>query len=96
MGTWFRKGRPTPQPGYAYERIGTGLQLRADRYSIMGCSSIFPSAEANMIRKLATGGYRLYSRKKNASTGKRRNLGTFRTREEAAAHERAVQYFKHH
>ena len=56
-------------------------------------SSIF---EANMIRKLATGGYRLYSRKKNASTGKRRNLGTFKTREEAAAHERAVQYFKHH
>jgi len=49
-----------------------------------------------MIRKLATGGYRLYSRKKNAATGKRRNLGTFKTREEAAAHERAVQYFKHH
>jgi len=54
------------------------------------------SIEANMIRKLATGGYRLYSRKKNPSTGKRRNLGTFKTRDEAAAHERAVQYFKHH
>jgi len=53
------------------------------------------SIEADMIRKLATGGYRLYSRKKNASTGKRRNLGTFKTRDEAAAHERAVQYFKH-
>ena len=49
-----------------------------------------------MIRKLATGGYRLYSRKKNLSTGKRRNLGTFKTRGQAVAHERAVQYFKHH
>ena len=48
-----------------------------------------------MIRKLKAGGYRLYLRKKDASTGKRRNLGTFRSREEAVAHERAVQYFKH-
>jgi hypothetical protein len=49
-----------------------------------------------MIRKLRTGEYRLYSRKKNAKTGKRRNLGTFRTRGAAEARERAVQYFKHH
>ena len=48
-----------------------------------------------MIRKLKAGGYRLYSRKKDES-GKRRNLGTFKTREEAVAHERAVQYFKRH
>ena len=47
-----------------------------------------------MIRKLKTGEYRLYSRKKNAKTGKRRNLGTFRTRQAAQQHERAVQYFK--
>jgi hypothetical protein len=47
-----------------------------------------------MIRKLKSGQYRLYSRKKNAKTGKRRNLGTFRTRGAAEAHERAVQYFK--
>jgi hypothetical protein len=47
-----------------------------------------------MIRKLSSGGYRLYSRKKDARTGKRRNLGTFRTRAEAERHERAVQYFK--
>jgi DNA-binding transcriptional ArsR family regulator len=53
-------------------------------------------AEAEMIRKLKSGEYRLYSRKKNAKTGKRRNLGTFRTRKAAEAHERAVQYFKHH
>jgi hypothetical protein len=47
-----------------------------------------------MIRKLQSGGYRLYSRKKNPKTGKRRNLGTFSTRTAAEKHERAVQYFK--
>ena len=47
-----------------------------------------------MIRKLSSGGYRLYSRKRNPKTGKRRNLGTFRTRRAAEARERAVQYFK--
>ncbi len=49
-----------------------------------------------MIRKLASGEYRLYSRKKNPKTGKRRNLGTFSTRKAAEAHERAIQYFKRH
>ena len=49
-----------------------------------------------MIRKLKTGQYRLYSRKTDAKTGKRKNLGTFRTRAEAQQHERAVQFFKHH
>lgn len=48
-----------------------------------------------MIRKLPSGGYRLYSRKVDPKTGKRRNLGTFRTRAEAEKHERAVQFFKH-
>ncbi len=47
-----------------------------------------------MIRKLASGGYRLYSKKTDPKTGKRRNLGTFRTRQEAERHEKAVQYFK--
>jgi hypothetical protein len=47
-----------------------------------------------MIRKLKSGGYRLYSRKTNPKTGKRRNLGTFTTRAAALKHERAVQYFK--
>ena len=47
-----------------------------------------------MIRKLKSGEYRLYSRKLNPATGKRRNLGTFKTRGAAEAHERAVQYFK--
>jgi len=49
-----------------------------------------------MIRKLASGQYRLYSRKRNPKTGQRRNLGTFGTRKEAEARERAVQYFKRH
>ena len=48
-----------------------------------------------MIRKLKTGEYRLYSRKKNQKTGRRRNLGTFKTRKAAEEHERAIQFFKH-
>ena len=48
------------------------------------------------MRKLKSGEYRLYSRKKDPKTGKRRNLGTFKSRREAEAHERAVQYFKRH
>jgi hypothetical protein len=47
-----------------------------------------------MIRKLPSGKYRLYSRKKDPRTGRRRNLGTFATRAAAQRHERAVQYFK--
>jgi len=47
-----------------------------------------------MIRKLASGEYRLYSRKVNPKTGKRRNLGTFATLQQAKDHERAVQFFK--
>ena len=49
-----------------------------------------------MIRKLPSGEYRIYSRKKNAETGKRRNLGTFKTREAAEKHEREIRYFKYH
>lgn len=47
-----------------------------------------------MIRKLKSGQYRLYSRKRDPRTGRRRNLGTFRSLEAAKRHERAVQYFK--
>jgi hypothetical protein len=49
-----------------------------------------------MIRKLASGQYRLYSRKQDPDMGKRRNLGTFDTKEAAQKHERDVQYFKRH
>jgi hypothetical protein len=47
-----------------------------------------------MIKKLKSGEYRLYSRKQNPQTGKRRNLGTFATLSAAKRHERAVQFFK--
>jgi len=49
-----------------------------------------------MIRKLASGEFRLYSRSKNPKTGKRRNLGTFSTRAAAMQHEREIQFFKRH
>ena len=49
-----------------------------------------------MIRKLPSGEYRLYSRKKDPKTGQRRNLGTFSSREAAEKHEQEVQYFKRH
>jgi hypothetical protein len=50
--------------------------------------------EREMIRKLKSGEYRLYSRKRNPKTGKRRNLGTFKSRAAAEKHEKAVQFFK--
>jgi hypothetical protein len=49
-----------------------------------------------MIRKLKSGEYRLYSKKKDAKSGRRKNLGTFSTRSAAEQHEREVQYFKRH
>jgi len=52
--------------------------------------------EHAMIRKLKSGEYRLYSRKLDPKTGRRRNLGTFSTRAAAEKHEREVQYFKRH
>ena len=48
-----------------------------------------------MIRKLKSGKYRVYSRKKDAKTNKRKNLGTFDSLEGAKQHEREIQYFKH-
>jgi hypothetical protein len=48
----------------------------------------------SMIRKTASGKYRLYSRKQDPKTGKRKNLGTFGSKREAEQHERAIQYFK--
>jgi hypothetical protein len=49
-----------------------------------------------MIRKLRSGQYRIYSRKKDPKTGKRRNLGTFSTKAAAIKHEQEIQYFKRH
>jgi hypothetical protein len=53
-----------------------------------------PEWMVTMIRKLPSGGYRLYSLKINPKTGKRRNLGTFKTRAQAVQHEREVAFFK--
>jgi hypothetical protein len=50
----------------------------------------------NMIRKLSSGEFRLYSRKKDPKTGRRRNLGTFKSRGDAQKHEQAIQFFKRH
>jgi hypothetical protein len=55
-----------------------------------------PAEVSAMIRKLKDGRYRLYSRKLDPKTGKRRNLGTFTSRDAAMKHERAVQFFKRH
>jgi ribosomal protein L19E len=58
--------------------------------------AVHGTEEITMIRKLQSGEYRLYSIKKDAKTGRRRNLGTFKTLEAAKQHEREVQYFKRH
>jgi hypothetical protein len=68
--------------------IGT---QRCEAGSFSSCDQEDP-----MIRKLSSGEYRLYSRKINPKTGKRRNLGTFKSRAAAEKHERDVQYFKRH
>jgi hypothetical protein len=60
------------------------------------CWRFCQASQFPMIRKLRSGEYRLYSRKLNPKTGKRRNLGTFKSRAAAEKHERAVQYFKRH
>jgi hypothetical protein len=49
-----------------------------------------------MIRKLKSGEFRIYSRHQDPKTGRRKNLGTFATREKAEEHEKAIQYFKRH
>jgi hypothetical protein len=74
------------------------MPLRAERVIDGGASGAVAwnnqAVEDPMIRKLADGRYRLYSRKKDPRTGKRRNLGTFKSRAAAEKHERAVQFFK--
>jgi hypothetical protein len=56
--------------------------------------SAFQERSIHMIRKLKSGEYRLYSEKKDPKTGKRKNLGTFKTREAAKKHEQQVEFFK--
>src|SRR5262245_31267851 len=75
------------RPGAHCSQVSEGLATISIR-------RVWPSRRTTMIRKMKSGEYRLYSQKPNPQTGKRRNLGTFATREEAQRHERAVQYFK--
>jgi len=77
-------------------RAAAGLaasQIAAYR-SVGESALVEPHRRCSMIRKLKSGEYRLYSRKLDPKSGKRRNLGTFSTRAAAEKHERAVQYFK--
>jgi len=77
--------------------MGCGSSCARDKISgsfAIGAGRMGSSTD--MIRKLASGEYRLYSKKKDPKTGKRRNLGTFKSRRAADQHERAVQFFKRH
>jgi hypothetical protein len=79
------------------ESGATGGRIRTRLIETISGSKIAAvRIQVGMIRKLKSGEFRLYSQKKNESTGKRRNLGTFDTLEKAKQHERAVQYFKRH
>jgi hypothetical protein len=83
-----------------YPQVRGAIQAVGGRAShcpgVDGKSTPLFSWSVLMIRQLKSGEYRLYSRKKDAKTGRRRNLGTFKTRKAAEAQERAVQYFKRH
>ena len=70
----------------------------AESLAALGKCNFFERTRTDdyMIRKLSTGEYRLYSRKIDPKTQRRRNLGTFKTRAAAEKHEREVQYFKRH
>ena len=84
-----------PEVGhFTIERRGS-QRCAARRSFRVGIHSVDAILGVVMIRKLKSGEYRLYSRKKDPRTGRRRNLGTFKTRAEARKHERAVQFFKH-
>jgi len=74
------------------EEYNRTLFLRGSIFSVLHPGQQKPTT---MIRKLKSGEFRIYSRKKDPKTNKRRNLGTFHTIEEAKKHERAIQYFKH-
>jgi len=75
--------------------MSSGHTEQAPRQHNLHIAAIFEETTP-VIRKLPFGKYRLYSRKKDPRTGRRRNLGTFSSRAAAEKHERAVQYFKRH
>jgi hypothetical protein len=80
-----------------WQRFDTDRERRLARREADGMKFRTQLGTENaMIRKLKSGTYRLYSRKVDPRTGRRRNLGTFKSRAAAEKHERAVQYFKRH
>jgi hypothetical protein len=81
-------------PAIAGRRADRLTGFREDPASLLGGGA--RRREVAMIRQLSSGKYRLYSRKLDPKTGKRRNLGTFGSRQAAEQHEREVQYFKRH
>jgi hypothetical protein len=83
----IRNGMAGTSPAMTTPELNPGVWLSVT-------ASLKHKEPAPMIRKLASGKYRLYSRKKNPKTGRRRNLGTFASRASAQKHERAVQFFK--
>jgi hypothetical protein len=82
--------------GFVQDSNGSATIKVPIRPGTLRSSDRFIAWSSSMIRKLKSGDYRLYSRKKNPKTGKRRNLGTFSSRAAAEKHERAVQFFKRH
>lgn len=85
-----------PEMGEERSTLRTMVRNQAENFDVSDLQRSRGSGVANiMIRKLKSGEYRLYSRKKGED-GKRRNLGTFKSREAAEKHEREVQYFKSH
>jgi hypothetical protein len=88
----FGSGR-SPRSGFSVCSSGIFLPFQSNSSPIERISLV-EVQEVSVIRKLKSGEYRLYSRKKDAKTGKRKNLGTFSTMEKAKQHEKAVQYFK--
>ena len=76
--------------------IGAGSALLGGRLRVFHSPPIIAPSRLTliMIRRLKSGEYRLYSRKKDPKTGRRRNLGTFTSLQAAKKHERAVQFFK--
>jgi len=92
-GSGFLPGRAALPAGRNRRTSARRLQRCLTRRS---GSSEDEERKIAMIRKLSSGKYRLYSRKADPRTGKRRNLGTFGSRAATEKHERAVQYFKHH
>ena len=49
---------------------------------------------SEIIRKLSSGDYRVYSKKKNPKTGERRNLGTYSSKSAAKEREQDIHFFK--